>query len=87
MQRLGRVLHVTPSRNAIVKVEVLPKIGEKVVDEKLKQVGTVFDVFGPVSKPYVAVKPSIEDSKLLVNRNLYVVPSAKNHKERRRRRN
>lgn len=70
----------------VVKVEVLPRIGEKVVDEKLKQVGTVFDVFGPVSKPYVAVKPSMEDPKSLVNQNLYVVPSAKNHKERRRRR-
>jgi RNA-binding protein len=87
LQRLGRVLHVTRSRNAVVRTEMPPKIGEKVVDEKLKQVGTVFDVFGPVSKPYVAVKPSTEDPKTLVNQNLYVVAHAKNHEERRRRRN
>jgi len=86
LQRLGRVLHVTPSRNMVVRAEMSPKIGEKVVDEKLKQVGTVFDVFGPVSKPYVAVKPSTEDPKTLVNQNLYVDSSAKNHKEKRRRR-
>jgi RNA-binding protein len=75
---------VTPSRNLVVKVEVLPRIGEKVVDEKLKQIGTVFDVFGPVSKPYAAVKSSIENPTSLINQNLYVVPSAKNHRERRR---
>ena len=86
MQRLGRVLHVTPSRNVVTKAEALPRIGEKVVDEKLRQVGTVFDVFGPVSKPYIAIKPSVEDPKTLVNQNLYVVPPAKTHKERRRRR-
>jgi RNA-binding protein len=84
LQRLGRVLHVTPSRNVVVKVEAPPKIGEKVVDEKLKQVGTVSDVFGPVSKPYVAVKPNIKNPTLLVNQNLYVAPSAKNHRERRK---
>ena len=87
MQRLGRVLHVTPSRNVVVRVEVPPKIGERVVDEKLRQFGTVFDVFGPVSKPYVAIKPSTENPQTLVNQNLYVIPYAKNHKERRRRRN
>jgi RNA-binding protein len=77
---------VTPSRNVVVKTDALPRIGEKVVDQKLKQVGTVLDVFGPVSKPYAAVKPSIENPASLVNQNLYVVPSAKNHRERKRRR-
>jgi RNA-binding protein len=77
---------VTPSRSVVVKAEALPRIGEKVVDQKLKQVGTIFDVFGPVSKPYVAIKPTIENPTSLVNQNLYAVPSAKNHKERRRRR-
>jgi RNA-binding protein len=80
------VLHVTPSRNVVVRAEMPPKIGEKVVDEKLRQVGTVLDVFGPVSKPYATIKPSTEDPKMLVNQNLYVIPGAKDHKERRRRR-
>lgn len=76
MQRLGHVIHVTPSRNIIVKVERSPRIGEKVVNEKLKAVGTVFDVFGPVSSPYVAVKTELDDSKSLVNQLLYTVPSS-----------
>jgi RNA-binding protein len=71
------VLHVTPSRSIIVKVEKTPRIGEKVVDEKLQQVGTVFDIFGPVSSPYVAVKTTINNPDTLKNQLLYVVPSPK----------
>ncbi len=76
---------MTPSRNVVVKAERLPRMGEKVVDEKLKQVGMIFDVFGPVSRPYVSIKSSTEDTKVLVNRSLYVVPSVRIRKESRRR--
>jgi RNA-binding protein len=56
-------------------VEIVPKIGEKVVDENLKPVGKVFDVFGPVSSPYVAVRPTIQKPEKLINRMLYLSPS------------
>lgn len=75
MQRLGRVFRISPSRNIIIKVKTVPKIGERVVDENLKPVGKVFDIFGPVSSPYVAVKPTIQKPEKLTNRVLYVLPS------------
>ena len=75
MQRIGHVLHVSSSRNMILKAENVPRIGDRVIDENLKPVGMVFDVFGPTSSPYVAVKPSIQDPQRFVNRILYVVPS------------
>lgn len=78
MQRLGRALHISPNRSVIVKVEAVPKIGEKVVDENLKTVGKVFDVFGPVSSPYVTVKPTIQKPEKLINKVLYVFPSKRN---------
>ena len=74
MQRLGLVLHVSPSRNIITKVEHSPRIGETVVDEDMKPVGKVFDIFGPVSSPYAAVKPSIREPKSLIGKRLYVSP-------------
>ena len=77
MQRLGRAIHVTPSRNIIIKVETPTKIGEKVIDKELKQVGTVSDLFGPVSSPYVTVKATVENPKLLINQMLYAIPSSK----------
>jgi RNA-binding protein len=75
--RLGRVLHVSSNRNIIIKVENTPKMGETVVDENLKPVGEVFDIFGPVSSPYVAVKPKIIKPDVLVGKVLYALPSKK----------
>jgi len=84
LQRLGHVLHVSSSKNLILKAEKLPRINDKVVDENLKPVGTVFDVFGPVSSPYVAVKPSVEEPQRFVNRVLYVFPSPKRKWKKRK---
>jgi len=83
LQRLGLILHVSPSKNMIVKVERTSKIGEMVVDENLKPVGRVFDMIGPVSSPYLSIKPMINDPERLVNRPVYVIPS-KRRKEKSR---
>lgn len=75
MQRLGKVLSVTPSQSVVVKLEKAPKLGAAVIDENLKIVGRIFDIIGPVSSPYAVVKPSVKDPEKLVNKQLYVSPS------------
>ena len=77
MQRLGRILNVTPSQNMIVKTEKTPKIGSVVIDENLKVVGKVFDIIGPVSSPYAVVKPTVKETGELVNKQLYLPLSKK----------
>jgi RNA-binding protein len=77
LQRLGKVLNVTPSQNIVVKIDKTPKIGSAVVDEKLKVVGKIFDVIGPVSSPYVIVKPAIKEPEKLTNKQLYLLLSKK----------
>jgi RNA-binding protein len=77
LQRLGKVLHVTPSQNMIVKADKTPKIGAAVVDEKLKTIGKVFDVIGPVSSPYAVVKPAVKEPEKLTNKQLYLLLSKK----------
>ena len=84
MKRLGRVIHVSSSQNLILKAEGMPKIGAKVVDENLKFVGSVFDVFGPVSSPYVTVKPVTLEPQQLIENTLYTIPSTRRRKEKRR---
>lgn len=74
MQRIGRVLHISSDRNIILKAEKLPRIGAKVIDEKLKPVGKVFDIFGPVSSPYVKVRTKVKETERLVGRILYAAP-------------
>jgi len=74
LQRLGRVLHISPSQSIIIKIENIPKIGQTVVDENLKTVGKIFDLFGPVSSPYVAIRPTILKPEELTNKMLYISP-------------
>lgn len=73
LRRLGRVLHVSQSRNIILKGEGTPKIGQHVVDESLTKVGVVSDVLGPTSSPYVSVRPTAKHDDL-ARRVLYVRP-------------
>jgi rRNA processing protein Gar1 len=68
----------------IIKAENIPRIGDKVANEILKPVGTVFDVFGPTSSPYVAVKPHIRSPEQFVNHVLYVIPSKSGRKKRKK---
>lgn len=75
LQRLGRVLSVTPSQNIVVKLDKAPKMGAAVIDEKLKVVGKIFDIIGPVSSPYAVIKPLVKDPEKLANKQLYISPS------------
>jgi RNA-binding protein len=68
-------MHISPSNSIIVKTEKTPRIGEAVVDENLKPVGKVFDIFGPVSAPYAAIRPTVREAEKLVNKMLYAIPS------------
>jgi len=78
---LGLILHISPNRNIIAKVESTPRIGEIVVDENLKPIGKIADLLGPVSSPYAAIRPTIQDTKKLVNKTVYILPS-KRRKEK-----
>jgi RNA-binding protein len=66
---------LTPSKSLIVKAEKAPKIGSEVVDENLNVVGKVFDIIGPVSAPYVVVKPTVREPAKLVNKPVYLLLS------------
>lgn len=58
MRRIGEVVR-TAQGLAVVRCpdESYPDVGTELVDEGLDEVGRVVDVFGPVSRPYVAVSP------------------------------
>ncbi len=72
----------------ILKADNVPRIGDQAIDENLKAVGMVFDVFGPIANAYVAVRPSVDEPNGYAQRVLYAAqtPSRPKMKERRRRR-
>jgi len=85
LQRIGCVVHISSNGNMILKADNVPRIGDQAMDEDLKAVGRVFDVFGPVSNPYVAVRPSVDEPSRYVQRVLYGAPSRPRIEKRRRR--
>lgn len=88
MQRIGSVLHVSSSRNMILKADHqnFPRIGDVVMDENLKAVGVVLDILGPVSSPYITVRPSVEEPDRFVEHVLYSASSRGRRRVERRRR-
>ena len=83
MQKLGRVITLTPSQNLVVKTEKAPKIGSSVVDDNLKDVGRVFDIIGPVTSPYAIVRPSVREPEKLTSKQLYLLLSKKDRSRER----
>lgn len=72
-RRLGMVLHISSnSGNLILKAETNASIGELVTDRENRVVGRISDIFGPVSSPFVAVKPEVDRPERLIGRALYV---------------
>ncbi len=57
MQALGRALHTT-SRGLVVRADRAPQLGQAAFDSAGKRIGNVFELFGPVKSPYVAIKPA-----------------------------
>jgi rRNA processing protein Gar1 len=75
MRRLGKVLHLSKSGNLILRLEQnsVPPIGAKVCDYKLRSIGLVNNILGPVRGPYVSVKSTDSVDGTLAGRILYLV--------------
>ncbi len=86
MKWLGLVMHVSSKGNLIIQSDFTPPLNAFVVTENKRKAGTIFDVFGPVKKPYISVAPSIpnEDAKDLVGAALYLKNREKNTRRRSR---
>ncbi|MEZ0345423.1 MAG: Gar1/Naf1 family protein [Infirmifilum sp.] len=56
MRPLGKVRLYTRNKNLLVEAHEAPSIGVPVYDERMAQIGYVYDVIGPVTAPFVLVK-------------------------------
>ena len=78
-RKLGTVLHLMDKklivRGARLKVEGM--INSIVMSENKRKIGRVYDIFGPVNRPYVSIKTlegvEEEELKKLVHKELYVL--------------
>ncbi|MFX0096758.1 MAG: H/ACA ribonucleoprotein complex subunit GAR1 [Candidatus Hodarchaeota archaeon] len=86
MKWLGLVMHVTSQGRLILQSDFTPPLNALVATEDKQNVGRVFDVFGPVRKPFVSIAPSIpsKDFGSLVGTALYIRSREKNTRRRSR---
>lgn len=85
MKRLGTALHVVQNK-LIVRRDGAdpPKIGSVVVDRKSTKIGKVSDIFGPLERPYVIVRPARGvNATVHVGSMLYVEPPRRDGKWKR----
>jgi len=73
MDKLGIVIHVSKNNKLILRTKIKVKIGVRVLNEELKSVGKILDVFGPKKKPYVSIEPSINEAEQFVGKPLYII--------------
>ena len=75
MNRLGKVLHLSANKNIILRTSNKVKTKTPVYDEELRQIGIIFEVFGPVDNPYVSIKSTINNSEKYIGKVLYTMKS------------
>lgn len=75
LRRLGKVLHLSKSGNLILRLEgsQIPQTNKPVCDYKLRRIGLVNSILGPVKGPYVSVRPLTDSASTLTGRVLYLV--------------
>jgi len=85
MRVLGRVRLVSKHGNLVVETREVPEIGEKVYDDRMSLIGYIYDVIGPVRRPFVLVKVDTSRWKpeALVGKLLYWQGSRRREKTRK----
>ena len=82
LKKLGKTLHISPATgNMIVRAQCEARVGEKIFDNTRKQIGIAFDMFGPVSAPYVSVRPTVKIPEKNIKQKLFLIERTKTEKK------
>lgn len=65
--RIGEIEYPTAHHLYVVKLEVLPRIGERLFDSKNRPIGVVKDIIGSVRKPYAII--STDNLKIVLGQS------------------
>lgn len=87
MKPLGKIKCFTKGGTILLQSHEIPSLHSTVVTRDLKKVGTVKDVIGPASKPYILIKPikkyDPKDLSSLKKETLYVSRGQKSKRRRK----
>ena len=80
-------MHLASSGRVIVRLSKTVTQDQILCDEKSTKVAKVTELIGPVAKPYASAMSLTNNIKKFVGKKMFAfeIPSAKKHKENRRR--
>ncbi|HEW93473.1 H/ACA RNA-protein complex protein Gar1 [Candidatus Geothermarchaeota archaeon] len=71
MKKAGKILHYTKYKVFVIEADSKVIPNTYLIDDRGRKIGLVVDVIGPVSKPYLVVKPLIKDPEKYVGKEVY----------------
>jgi RNA-binding protein len=88
LQEVGEILHLASSGRVIVRLSKIVLQDQILCDEKSTKVAKVTELIGPVAKPYASAISLTNNIKKFVGKKMFTfdIPTAKKHKENRRKR-
>jgi len=88
LQEVGEILHLAHSGRVIVRLSKTVTQDQILCDESSTKIAKVTELIGPVSKPYASAISLTNNAKKFVGKKMFAldIPSAKKHKENRRKR-
>ena len=88
MQEVGEILHLATSGRVIVRLSKIVAQDQILCDQNSTKVAKVTELIGPVAKPYASAISLTNNIKKFVGKKMFAfdIPSAKKHKENRRKR-
>jgi len=72
MKRLGVVDNLSHNGSVLIRADFAPDKGAQVLDRRKNTIGKVWRVFGPVKRPFAAVRPSQKPPLSLVGSEVYL---------------
>lgn len=82
LKRLGKIWG-TVERSLILEGEIVPRLGEKVYDSRMSEVGRVLSVFGPTNRFFIEVSLS-KNMRYKEGTPLYILEEKRERRDTRR---
>ena len=72
MRRLGVVENIAYDGSLVVRAGFAPERGTSILDRRKRPLGRVARVFGPVTEPFVSVRPQAAPALALIGADVFV---------------
>lgn len=72
MKRIGVVDNISYDGSIIIRADFAPDKGVHILDKRKASIGRVMKVFGPIKKPFAAVRPNQKPTLSLIGSEVYL---------------